>query len=105
MSNEISDIIIRLARVEDTPALLDIYAPYMEKTAISFEYDVPSIEEFRIRIETVLQKYPYLVAEKDGSREKTVSCPGRNTGRASGNPRTDDLVSGARRKMSITSGR
>lgn len=66
MPNKNSSIVIRTARPEDAPALLDIYAPYVEKTAISFEYDVPSVEEFRGRIENILQKYPYLVAEKDG---------------------------------------
>ena len=37
----------RLATLDDAPALLSIYAPYVEKTAISFEYDVPSLDEFR----------------------------------------------------------
>lgn len=66
MSNDTSDIIIRTASTKDAPALRNIYAPYVEKTAISFEYEVPSVEEFRTRIESTLQKYPYLVAEKDG---------------------------------------
>ncbi len=66
MPDKNSSIIIRTALPEDAPALLDIYAPYVEKTAISFEYDVPSVDEFRERIENILQKYPYLVAEKDG---------------------------------------
>ena len=58
----------RLATLDDAPALLSIYAPYVEKTAISFEYDVPSVEEFRSRIEGVRKRYPYLVAEAaDGS--------------------------------------
>lgn len=58
---------IRVARPQDAPELLSIYAPYVEKTAISFEYTVPTEEEFQARIETTLQKYPYLVAEKDGA--------------------------------------
>ena len=37
----------------------------MEKTAITFEYEVPSVEEFRGRIENTLQHYPYLVAEDE----------------------------------------
>lgn len=64
MPNE--NALIRIATPEDAPALLDIYAPYVEKTAISFEYEVPSVEEFRARIENILKKYPYLVAQKDG---------------------------------------
>ena len=34
---------IRVATKEDAEALLAIYAPYVEKTAITFEYEVPSI--------------------------------------------------------------
>lgn len=51
---------------EDAKTLLEIYAPYVEHTAISFEYDVPALEEFRERIESRLGKYPYLVAVADG---------------------------------------
>ena len=47
MTNEIT---IRTAREEDAAKLLEIYRPYVEKTAISFEYDVPSLEAFRSRI-------------------------------------------------------
>lgn len=57
---------IRTAVPEDAVALLEIYAPYVEHTAISFEYEVPSAEEFRERIVNRLGKYPYLVAEVDG---------------------------------------
>ena len=57
---------IRVASPEDAPEILAIYAPYVEKTAITFEYDIPSLPEFRGRIERRLTKYPYLVAEQDG---------------------------------------
>ena len=57
---------IRVASPEDAPEILAIYAPYVEKTAITFEYDIPSLPEFRGRIERTLKKYPYLVAEQDG---------------------------------------
>ena len=59
-------MIIRSATIEDDEMLLEIYAYYIENTAISFEYDVPSLEEFKGRIENVLKKYPYLVLEDDG---------------------------------------
>lgn len=36
--------------------------PYVKKTAITFEYEVPTVEEFTGRIERVLERYPYLVA-------------------------------------------
>lgn len=59
-------ITIRTAILSDAQALLNIYSPYVEHTAITFEYDVPSVEEFASRIKNTLQKYPYLVAEKNG---------------------------------------
>ena len=57
---------IRLAKKSDAAALLAIYAPYVENTAITFEYEVPTIEDFANRIEKTLGKYPYLVAEEGG---------------------------------------
>ena len=60
-----TEITIRTARESDAPELLAIYAPYVENTAITFEYDIPSIEEFTDRIRHTLEKYPYLVAEKN----------------------------------------
>ena len=57
---------IRFAKPSDARSLLDIYAPYVENTAITFEYEVPTIEDFATRIEKTLEKYPYLVAEEDG---------------------------------------
>lgn len=63
MTNEIK---IRIASEEDAAQLLEIYRPYVEKTAISFEYDVPSLEEFRNRMRIILKKHPYLVAETNG---------------------------------------
>lgn len=58
----------RLATLDDAPALLNIYAPYVEKTAISFEYDVPSLDEFRRRIADISRKYPYLVAADENGQ-------------------------------------
>lgn len=57
---------IRTALPEDAKALLDIYAPYVRDTAITFEYDVPEETEFRKRILQTLKEYPYLVAEENG---------------------------------------
>ena len=57
---------IRTAFVEDAEALLDIYAYYVEHTAITFEYGVPALEEFRRRIARTLEVYPYLCAVEDG---------------------------------------
>lgn len=60
------DIQVRKATVYDAEQILGIYEPYVINTAITFEYDVPSLEEFRDRIENILKKYPYLVAVKNG---------------------------------------
>jgi len=57
---------IQVASPEDAPELLAIYAPYVRETAVTFEYDVPSPEEFTQRVSRTLEKYPYLKAVKDG---------------------------------------
>ena len=57
---------IRIATTQDAGELLEIYAPYVEKTAITFEYTVPTVQEFKKRISHVLEKYPYLIAERNG---------------------------------------
>ena len=60
------EVTIRMAAPEDAAALVAIYAPYVEVTAISFEYTVPTVEEFAGRIRKTLERYPYLVAEAGG---------------------------------------
>ena len=57
---------IRSAATEDAGRLLEIYAYYVQNTAITFEYDVPSLEEFRERIIRTQKRYPYLVLEDQG---------------------------------------
>ncbi len=57
---------IRMAAETDAETLLEIYAPYVKNTAISFEYEVPTAEEFARRIRETLRRYPYLVAVEDG---------------------------------------
>lgn len=61
------NIVIRSASVNDAEALLNIYAYYVKNTAITFEYDVPTLEEFKQRITNTLKKYPYLVVVKEGT--------------------------------------
>lgn len=60
------DIQIRVARESDAAALRDIYAPYVERTAVSFEYEAPDAATFLERIRRVQEKYPYLVTESGG---------------------------------------
>lgn len=57
---------IRVVRKEDVKCLLEIYKYYVLETAISFEYEVPSLDEFQKRVETTVAQYPYLVMECEG---------------------------------------
>lgn len=50
----------------DAEDVLRIYEPYVERTAITFDLETPSLEEFRQRIVNISARYPYLVAEEDG---------------------------------------
>lgn len=58
-----TDYRIRPATEADAVELLAIYRPYVEKTAITFEYEVPTVEEFKDRIRHKLERYPYIVVE------------------------------------------
>jgi L-amino acid N-acyltransferase YncA len=55
---------IRLATLRDAPACLRIYAPVVEQTTISFEVEVPSVEEMERRIADTLVQYPWLILEE-----------------------------------------
>lgn len=57
---------IRPVTLADAPELVRIYAPYVDDTTITFEYNVPTTEEFERRIEKTLKRFPYLVAEENG---------------------------------------
>ncbi len=61
-----NEIRIRMATPDDAAELLAVYAPYILETGITFEYEVPSCEAFRARIENTLKRFPYLVAEQNG---------------------------------------
>ena len=60
------DLTLRFATLEDAEALLEIYAPYISQP-VTFEYEVPPLEEFRHRIIERIAFYPYLVMEADGA--------------------------------------
>ena len=57
---------IRIANIKDVPEMLAIYAPYVENTTVSFEYEPPTLEEFTRRFTTFTQQFPWLVWEEDG---------------------------------------
>jgi phosphinothricin acetyltransferase len=55
---------IRLATERDALACQRIYAPIVTETAISFETEVPSVEEMERRIADTLVQLPWLVLEE-----------------------------------------
>ena len=57
---------IRFASAADLPAMLAIYAPYVETTAYSFEYTPPTPEEFTARFTHHTEQFPWLVWEENG---------------------------------------
>jgi L-amino acid N-acyltransferase YncA len=58
---------LRTARLDDAPALLEIYRPFVTDSAVSFELEPPSVEEFEKRMAQALDRWAWLVAEHDGS--------------------------------------
>lgn len=67
---------IRCAAPEDAGRLSEIYAYYVEKTAVSFEYAAPSPAEFARRIEATLKNYPFLVLEGEDGAALGYACAG-----------------------------
>ena len=57
---------IRSATAGDVPQILGIYAPYIANTTITFEYDIPTQEEFCCRFEEITARFPWLVWEEGG---------------------------------------
>ena len=57
---------ICLATEDDVPQILDIYRPIIENTSISFEYDVPTVEQFTSRVINILKTHPWLVCTHQG---------------------------------------
>lgn len=55
---------VRLATADDADDILAVYAPFVD-TPVTFEEEVPVADAFRARVEDVLDRYPYLVAERD----------------------------------------
>ena len=60
------NVIIRMAKVADAEGILAVYGPYITQTAITFETEIPDIDDFRKRISSVSSEYPYIVCLVDG---------------------------------------
>lgn len=57
-----AEVTIRMATESDAKEIQRIYSPYVTDTAITFEYEVPSVDEISQRIRETLRTYPYIVA-------------------------------------------
>lgn len=62
----VTNKVIRFAKAEDAEAILGIYEKYIKYTAVTFEIEVPTVEEFKKRMETIMAQFPWLVCEADG---------------------------------------
>jgi L-amino acid N-acyltransferase YncA len=58
--------VVRLATAADAAGVQAIYAPFVAGTAVSFEVDLPTVDEMRRRIEQTLARWPWLVCDADG---------------------------------------
>ena len=68
---------IRLASRKDAAAVLDLYAPYVTSTTVSFEVEPPSVDEYADRIQSALDRYTFLVLERmDNEDEEGLGTAG-----------------------------
>ncbi len=56
---------VRPASAQDAAACLAIYRPYVQNTAISWEIDVPTVDEMAARIDGLRATHDWLVLEQD----------------------------------------
>lgn len=56
---------IRLVSDVDSASILDIYAPYISDTSITFECEVPTVQEFAKRVRSISEIYPWIVCRID----------------------------------------
>ena len=64
MSN-LQHIEIRMAFERDTAEILEIYRPYITDSYVSFETEIPSVEELKSRIKNIQKTLPWLVCVVD----------------------------------------
>jgi L-amino acid N-acyltransferase YncA len=57
---------IRIATAADAAGILEIYAPFIQNTSLTFETEVPGIDAFSQRIQSYLKEWPWLVMEVNG---------------------------------------
>ncbi len=59
-------MLLQLIKEEDISEVLEIYAPYVQNTPITFECDIPSLENFSDRVHHYTEQYPWIVAKDHG---------------------------------------
>lgn len=59
--------IIRLAQTSDAREMLNIYAPFVANTSITFETEIPNLASFEQRISHYLDFCPWVVCEINGT--------------------------------------
>jgi phosphinothricin acetyltransferase len=57
------DLLIRAAALLDSAQIVDIYAPYVRESAVTFDEEVPTIAAMSHKIEDIQKMYPFLVAQ------------------------------------------
>lgn len=60
-----NNVLLRIAEVSDAEGILSLYAPYITRTAITFETEIPNIDDFRKRVNEISSEYPYIVCLVD----------------------------------------
>jgi phosphinothricin acetyltransferase len=69
---------VRIATEDDAAGVADVYAPYVQGTAITLEDVAPSVDEWRGRIRRTLATYPFLVFEQDDRIKAYASASTHN---------------------------
>ena len=59
-------MLLQLIKEEDIAEVLEIYTPYVQDTAITFECEVPTLENFSDRVHHYMEQYPWIVAKTHG---------------------------------------
>jgi phosphinothricin acetyltransferase len=66
MAGNDSDVVIRPARVEDLPAITEIYNDAIRNTVATFDTEPKTLDQQRVWFDGHSAQYPILVAERDG---------------------------------------
>ncbi len=73
----VSSGFVREAKLVDAAAIAEIYRPYVEDTAVSFEYEAPDAVVFAERMRQTMEQYPFLIYETDDGQIVGYACASR----------------------------